>query len=48
MESAAAISTVAKSVTVLCATEEPMPVYGRDVGCAVRKVIVFDFFVSKL
>ncbi|CAJ0961040.1 unnamed protein product, partial [Mesorhabditis belari] len=37
MESASTISKVAKSVTVICATEEPMPAFGRDVGMAFRK-----------
>ncbi|CAJ0581952.1 unnamed protein product, partial [Mesorhabditis spiculigera] len=36
MESAAAINSIAKSVTVICATEEPMPAFGRDVGASFR------------
>ncbi|GMR62513.1 hypothetical protein PMAYCL1PPCAC_32708, partial [Pristionchus mayeri] len=37
MECAAALKPVAKSVTVVCSTNEPLPALGVDIGRAIRK-----------
>ena len=38
MESASTIRAVARSVTVICSTDEPLPAFAKEVGAGIRKV----------
>ena len=46
MECAAALKAVAKSVTVISSSPEPLPVFGEDVGKVVREVSLVEVMMD--